>query len=96
MTLASYDIGDSVEAKVDNEGKFEFTCIPSEVVTLTPQVNGYHPSSENQSYEQMNAQFLLGTVDGDITDLTVKLEPGPTESTARTFRITGCSSGPED
>jgi hypothetical protein len=78
-TLSRYDINDSIEAKVDSEGKFEFTCIPNEVVSFTPQVNGYHLSSENQSYEQMNARFLLGTVDGDITDLTIKLEPGPPE-----------------
>jgi uncharacterized GH25 family protein len=79
VTISRYDINDSIEAKVDSEGKFELNCIPGEVVSFTPQVNGYHLSSENQSYEQMNARFLIGTVDGDITDLTVKLDPGPAE-----------------
>ena len=68
---------DSQTVTADGEGRFAFDCVPAETVDLSVRVPGYHVSETNESLDRLNNLSLKGTVDGDVTDLTVQLDPGP-------------------
>lgn len=80
VTLSRWETSDPQEVKTTADGKFEFTAVPENALfQLSATMTGYHVSSENQSYEPANARWLLGLVDGEITDLRVQMDPGPNE-----------------
>jgi uncharacterized GH25 family protein len=99
VSLSRSDASDDVDANTDDNGKFQFKSIPTgEVFELYVQSNGYHVTHNNQSFEPMNAMFLMGLVDQDINDLKVEVDKGPAEQrannsnnwqTLRTGRLTG-------
>jgi hypothetical protein len=76
VSMGRWDASDSVDVNVGADGKFEFKAVPSGLCEFYIRINGYHISKDNQSYEPMNAVFLLGRIDNDIEDLNVQLDPG--------------------
>lgn len=66
---------DHTEALLDAEGRFEFRGVPAESVRLNVSVPGYKFSKRNASLDWLNGG-LIGRVDGDLSDLTLLLEPG--------------------
>lgn len=75
LYLGRQDAMDSVESKLDAEGKFEFKGVPAEPVSLCVQIKGYRLSKRNPSLDWLNGS-ILGCITGDINDLTILLEPG--------------------
>ena len=75
--LASRDEAwDSQTATVGPDGRFAFTGVPEERVSLTASVRGYHPSPRNASFDLLNPFGLLGMIEGDVEDLRFLLDPG--------------------
>jgi hypothetical protein len=68
---------DSQIAEAGPDGRFAFEGVPPELVNLGVTVRGYHVSEANASLDRLNGLSLMGLVDGDVTDLTVQLDPGP-------------------
>lgn len=66
---------DHTEAVLDGEGRFEFTDVPAEGVSLSVRITGYKFSKRNASLDWLNGG-LVGRVDGDTGDLTLLMEPG--------------------
>jgi hypothetical protein len=66
---------DSQEVKLGPAGQFEFKGVPAESVTLAVRINGYSLSRRNPSLDWLNGQ-ILGRVSGDVTGLTLLMEPG--------------------
>jgi protocatechuate 3,4-dioxygenase beta subunit len=99
VSLSRSDAMDNVDANTDANGKFQFKSIPpGEIFELYVQSNGYHVTHNNQSFEPMNAIFLMGLIDQDINDLKVEVDKGPQEQRAnnsnnwqslRSTRLTG-------
>jgi hypothetical protein len=78
VLLSRENAWDHLQADCDADGRFSFHGVPhGELVTLSARANGYHVSPKNESFEPMNAIFLMGIVDQDIDDLQVQLDPGP-------------------
>jgi len=76
--LASRELAWDVQTvTVGPDGRFSFTGLPPERLSLTTNVRGYHPSPKNASFDLLNRMGLLGTVQGDIDDLRFLLDPGP-------------------
>jgi hypothetical protein len=67
---------DSQTATVGPDGRFSFSGLPPERLSLSTNIRGYHPSPKNASFDILNRMGLLGTVQGDIDDLRFLLEPG--------------------
>jgi hypothetical protein len=57
---------DSQTATVGPDGRFSFTDLPPEHLSLSTNVRGYRPSTQNASFDLLNRLGLLGTVEGDI------------------------------
>ena len=68
---------DSMQITLDAEGNFDTTGVPSETISLSARVKGYHVSARNLSMDQMNPFQIIGRVDHDITNLVFMLEKGP-------------------
>jgi len=66
---------DHTEALLDAEGRFEFMAVPAESVSLSVRIKGYKLSKDNPSLDWLNGR-IVGRMDGDLTDLTLLLEPG--------------------
>jgi hypothetical protein len=66
---------DSQEISLDPDGKFEFKGVPAESITMSARIKGYRLSKRNPSLDRLNGA-ILGRVPGDVTDLTILLEPG--------------------
>jgi hypothetical protein len=76
-TLSRWNASDSVDVKVDKDGKFEVKNVSADLYGFWLRTNGYHLSEDNQSYEPANSDLLLGRIDQDIDDLRIQLDPGP-------------------
>jgi len=68
---------DSMQITLDQAGNFDTVGIPSETISLSARVKGYHVSTRNLSVDEMNAFQIVGRVDHDITNLVFLLEKGP-------------------
>lgn len=62
-------------ATLDADGYFEFEGTPEEQVAIYMRVNGYRFSEKNPNIDS-NRHELIGRVTGDISNLTILLEPG--------------------
>jgi uncharacterized RDD family membrane protein YckC len=67
--------GDYAEATLDDHGRFQFLSVPAESVCLSARLKGYKFTRSNPSLDWLNDQ-IIGTVDRDITNLTLVMEPG--------------------
>jgi beta-lactamase regulating signal transducer with metallopeptidase domain/uncharacterized GH25 family protein len=68
---------DGMQIVLGRDGSFDTPGVPSETISLSVRVKGYHVSAQNQSVDRMNPFQLVGRVDHDITNLVFLLEPGP-------------------
>jgi beta-lactamase regulating signal transducer with metallopeptidase domain/uncharacterized GH25 family protein len=68
---------DSMQVTLDQNGGFDATGFPDEMIALSVRVKGYHVSARNLSVDQLNPFQLIGRVDRDITNLVFILEKGP-------------------
>jgi hypothetical protein len=66
---------DHAEALLGDNGGFEFRGVPRGPVNLNVRIRGYKCSKKNPNLDWLNGG-IVGTVDGNITDLTILLEPG--------------------
>jgi hypothetical protein len=66
---------DPLDIELGPEGRFELTDIPAESVSFGVRIKGYKFSKGNPNLDWLNGG-LVGRVDGDITDLTLLMEPG--------------------
>ena len=67
---------DTLRIVLGKDGEFDTTGIPSETISLSVRVKGYHVSGQNVSIEAMN-RHLLGRVNRDVTNLVYLLDKGP-------------------
>lgn len=75
LLLARERAWDHTETTLDSEGRFDLTGVPGEPVGLSVRVKGYKLSKKNPSLDWLNGG-IVGTVDRDIADFTILLEPG--------------------
>lgn len=80
LLVSREEVWDSVQIIPDADGRFEAAGIPSETISLSARVKGYHVSARNASVDQMNPYQLVGRMDHDITNLIFLLEKGPSPS----------------
>jgi hypothetical protein len=73
--LAREGASDYAEVVLDTNGRFQFQSVPTETVSLSARLKGYKFSHRNLSLDWLNDQ-ILGKVDGDVTNLTLVMEPG--------------------
>ena len=79
LMIGREDAWDSQTVILDATGHFSVSGVPAERIHLSVAVRGYHLARENHSLDLLNLTRLLGTVNGDISGLTVLLEPGRVE-----------------
>jgi uncharacterized GH25 family protein len=77
LLVSREEAWDSMQITLDAEGNFDTTGVPSETISLSARVKGYHVSARNLSVDQMNPFQLIGRMDHDITNLVFMLEKGP-------------------
>jgi hypothetical protein len=80
MLLGRNDAWDTDQVELSPQGEFAFSGLPSESVDLCARIYGYQLSEQNKSLDRLNADKLIGRVDGDITDLSIlmdKVETAP-------------------
>ena len=66
---------DSAEMQLPLDGRFEFTGIPAESVSLYVHIKGYKLSHKNPSLDWYN-HSIVGRLEKDLTDFRILLEPG--------------------
>lgn len=67
---------DSQTATAGPDGRFSFTDLPEERVSLSTTVPGYHPSPRNASLDLLNPFAPMGMIRGDFDGLRFLLDPG--------------------
>ena len=67
--------GDYAEINPDATGHFAFLSVPGEEVSVSARFKGYKFSRRNPSLDWWNDQ-IIGKADGDLTNLTLVMEPG--------------------
>jgi len=72
--LSRQEAWDWLEAEVSPDGHFRFEGVPPEPVALSTRVKGYRFSSRNPSLDWLNDR-IVGTVTGDLAELTLELAP---------------------
>ena len=70
------DAWDSYTVELPPGGKFNFTNIPSESITVSANIKGYRHSGKNKSLDRLNPFSLAGKLTADKTNLVMLLEPG--------------------
>ncbi|HYV28049.1 MAG TPA: redoxin domain-containing protein [Candidatus Eisenbacteria bacterium] len=75
VLLSLDEAWDSVQTQADSEGRFSFSGVSSDSVSLSARIKGYRLSERNKSLEMMNFR-LLGSLNADKTNLLVEFEPG--------------------
>jgi hypothetical protein len=75
LLLAREKASDTSQATLDDDGRFEFQAVPAEPVSLNLRLGGYKLSHKNPNLDWLNG-CIVGTIDRDINDLTILLEPG--------------------
>lgn len=62
--------------ELDDEGRFDARDLPKEGYGLSVRVKGYHISQKNPHLDRLNLLSIIGTVDRDISDFVLILDPG--------------------
>lgn len=75
LSLGREKAWDHTEAELDREGHFEFLGVPPEPINLSVRIKGYKFSKRNPSLDWLNGE-IVGSVERDIADLNLLLEPG--------------------
>jgi hypothetical protein len=74
LTVSRESVSDPQEVALREDGSFDLSGVPGEVVSLSVRVPGYRLSKKNASLVPIRETHLLGRVQGDVS-LTVLLEP---------------------
>jgi uncharacterized GH25 family protein len=77
LLVSREEAWDSMQITLDQNGHFDTTGVPDELVGLSVRVKGYHVSARNLSVDRLNPFQLIGRMDRDITNLVFMLEKGP-------------------
>jgi hypothetical protein len=75
LLLSREQAWDHADAALDADGRFAFSGVPTESVSLSVRVSGYKFSKQNLSLDWLNGS-IIGKVDADVTGLTLVMEPG--------------------
>jgi hypothetical protein len=75
LLLARQGASDYADVVLTADGRFVFQSVPAESVSLSARLEGYKYSHRNPSLDWLNNQ-IIGKVSGDITNLTLIMEPG--------------------
>jgi hypothetical protein len=75
LLLARQGASDYTDVVLTADGRFAFQSVPAESVSLSARLKGYKYSHRNPSLDWLNNQ-IVGKVSGDITNLTLIMEPG--------------------
>lgn len=75
LLLGREQAWDHTEARLGPDGRFAFTGVPEESVSISVRVKAYKFSKRNRSLDWLNGG-MVGRVDGDTEDLLILLEPG--------------------
>lgn len=75
LLLSREGAWDTQFAALDEQGRFEFAGAPRETVSLVLRIKGYRYSRANPNYDSLRG-CLMGTIDGDVDDLVLLMEPG--------------------
>lgn len=67
---------DTQQVIADADGRFRFTGVPPESVSLSVRLKGYRMSARNASLDPFNPYHLIGRVRTNKLDLVVEFEPG--------------------
>ena len=78
VLLSREQAWDSQMIEVDEQGRFEFTGLPTEEYSIGSSIKGYYLSPKNYSWEYLNGTSIDGMIDHDIDDLTILYESGET------------------
>ena len=82
LVVTSRKTGGSLERKLDDTGRFEFRGLTDGPVSVSVQLpkgrapSGYRVSARNKCLDPNFPEELWGKLNGDITDLTILIEPG--------------------
>ena len=75
LLLARQEASDYADVVLTTDGHFVFQSVPAESVSLSARLKDYKYSHRNPSLDWLNNQ-IIGKVSGDITNLTLIMEPG--------------------
>lgn len=75
LLLSREQAWDTALVQLNQDGTFTFDGVPEEQITLSFSVAGYRLSEKNPSLDS-DHRGLIGRVSGNITNLTIQLEPG--------------------
>ena len=75
IRISREEAWDNVVVQIDRDGAFDVSGIPEEQISIGLSIDGYRFSEKNPSLDS-NHRGLMGRVVGDISDLTILLEPG--------------------
>ena len=62
--------------ELDEHGRFEAGDLPREKFSIFVRVPYYHISTANPNLDRLNRQSVIGTIDRDIMEFLIVLEPG--------------------
>jgi hypothetical protein len=76
LMVSREDAWDNQRVELDADGGFELSGLPTEKYSLSISLRGYRISAKNHSIDQQNPGQLVGTIDQDIVNLKILMEPG--------------------
>jgi hypothetical protein len=95
LSLGREQAWDQAQAVVDSDGSFAFEGVATEAISLSTRVKGYKYSKRNLSLDWLNGG-LVGRVTGNLTNLTLLLEPGEWRYNGKEGEPPGGVSQPRD
>jgi hypothetical protein len=76
ILLSRQQAWDSQTVELGVDGSFEFRGVPDESVGLSVRIKGYRMCMSNPSLDLLNPWSIIGSIERNIDDLIVQLEPG--------------------
>jgi protocatechuate 3,4-dioxygenase beta subunit len=76
LNLSREEAWDSQQTEIDDDGRFRFAGVPSEVISISARLRGYRLSTKNASLDPLNPFHLVGRIPGNKTNLVIEIEPG--------------------
>ena len=75
LVISRQDAWDSLICELDKEGRFHAGNLPTGGYSIVVDVRGYRMSSGNCDFIASDRFSLKGTINGDVNELMVRLEP---------------------
>jgi len=77
LLVSRQEAWDSMQIKLDKDGRFDTQGLPRETISLSARIPGYRISPKNLSLDTLNPFQLVGRLDRDVTNLVYLVEKGP-------------------